>query len=477
MDSSTRLNQGVRNTKTLPHASDAGKQRQDLEPYDPTLARYKRDVLPPENNHGLCEVCRTIDFGALWLMDRASYLDAAPAGKTGSAPRMPSLFRFPVPWPSEPDGCFLCRMYISHPSAENPAHPKHLSLWLTRALSDEDEVLELLINVDLGGHVWFSLAPPEYVSNIARPIRPFLDLEWLSHQLSASEEIVQASSASSLALTLVDCETLRIVRPTPVVPYVALSYVIGYTTEDDQPQKVPELQIEHVPLAVRDAISFTLAIGQRYLWVDRYCIILENKEMRRKQLNSMADIYAGAWLTLVSVEQDQYRGILGIGVPRSNFFSKLTVDGLLSYELPSVADCAERSKYGRRGWVYQECLLSSRLLFALSGGAVFADKYRCVLEGRNYTCMPHKRVSIYNEGWFEYNRPLTMVHGKKVYEGGLERFKQLFEEYTRRTLSHETDALDAFRGILQSLPWKSYWGVTCFAQPCDIVQGFLQGLL
>jgi len=60
---------------------------------------------------------------------------------------------------------------------------------------------------------------------------------------------------------VIDCETRRVILAPPKCNYVALSYVWGDNREE------PKIGY---PATIEDSITVTLAIGYRYLWVDRY---------------------------------------------------------------------------------------------------------------------------------------------------------------------------------------------------------------
>ncbi len=65
-----------------------------------------------------------------------------------------------------------------------------------------------------------------------------------------------------------------------------------------------------------DAIKFTEMIGERYLWVDRLCIVQDDFEAKHAQIHNMGPIYANAYFTKVAAlgTSADYglRGIRGI---------------------------------------------------------------------------------------------------------------------------------------------------------------------
>ncbi|KFZ23426.1 hypothetical protein V502_02116 [Pseudogymnoascus sp. VKM F-4520 (FW-2644)] len=100
---------------------------------------------------------------------------------------------------------------------------------------------------------------------------------------------------------LIECETLRIV-PAPNEPYVALSYVWGASkSQSPEPDTTPELDClpEKLPRTIKDAITVTLKLGFRYLWVDRYCIGRRPGELQA-QILKMDLIYQNAQITIIA---------------------------------------------------------------------------------------------------------------------------------------------------------------------------------
>jgi hypothetical protein len=67
---------------------------------------------------------------------------------------------------------------------------------------------------------------------------------------------------------VIDCKRMRLCRTAQ--PYVCLSYVWGPSpvAEED----FDDITIGDLPWTIRDAMTVTLELGLRYLWVDRYCI-------------------------------------------------------------------------------------------------------------------------------------------------------------------------------------------------------------
>ena len=135
----------------------------------------------------------------------------------------------------------------------------------------------------------------------------------------------------------------------------------------------------------REAIELTRKLGIQYIWIDSVCIIQDDDEDWQREALRMADYYQGAWLTIAATTTTEEGGL----------FQKYT-----SQDIPRVAKLPYRDKKGvhqgsfylqcigteelsnqyeknlastlhRRGWVFQERLLSRRLLTLSRVGAFF----------------------------------------------------------------------------------------------------------
>jgi hypothetical protein len=82
---------------------------------------------------------------------------------------------------------------------------------------------------------------------------------------------------------LIDCETVQLCMSDE--PYVCLSYLWGKAGPGEIPSNL-DLAAQ-VPSTISDAIKVTLAIGMRYLWVDRYCIDQENTNEKHSLIQNM----------------------------------------------------------------------------------------------------------------------------------------------------------------------------------------------
>jgi hypothetical protein len=275
---------------------------------------------------------------------------------------------------------------------------------------------------------------------IPRLLDPALPKSWVDFCKEHHGESCWKREAPINGLKLIDCETHKVVSADDLdaetLEYVTLSYVRGETRRasvDDW-----TLWPEHLPQMITDAISFTIRLGFRYLWVDRYCMPSPHADEtgRARQLDLVGDILASSSLTLiVAAGLSVLDGIPGVSVPREEQLSLKTETGLFTTSLLRPDFEVHESKWAASGWTYQEGLLSRRRLFFTPSQIYFqCDSLHC-----------HETMSL----------PLHLTQGLngRVFptSEALSRpgqIKNQIGEYMTKAFTHDDDKLEAFRGVL-----------------------------
>jgi hypothetical protein len=161
------------------------------------------------------------------------------------------------------------------------------------------------------------------------PIYPELNFFWAKDRLRLCDDhhsdlcsTIEGFERSSIVY-LIDVENQCLVEANSQ-SYVALSYVWGPVSTEDVYAKccidsLPQMlrkgyfdsKKETVPLLVRNAITFCEEMGQKYLWVDRYCIVQDLPEQKHQQLKVMGSIYHKAYFTIIAADGDAMTGLRG----------------------------------------------------------------------------------------------------------------------------------------------------------------------
>lgn len=108
---------------------------------------------------------------------------------------------------------------------------------------------------------------------------------------------------------------VKIIETNGTEIYAALSYCWGkdlsmqllHSTIAAWKEKLP---FDELPQTIQDAIITTKRLGLEYLWVDRICIIQDDREDTRRELSAMARIYQRSFLTMQVTEAGSYSALV-----------------------------------------------------------------------------------------------------------------------------------------------------------------------
>lgn len=255
-------------------------------------------------------------------------------------------------------------------------------------------------------------------------------------------------------LWVVDVESRCIVPGRDCAAFVALSYRWGNHSWPrvnremlSTIRKPGGLDTADLAPIIRHAISLTSAIGERYLWVDALCIVQGNSAETANQLNLMGAFYASALITIVVADGDSATGIPGInGVSDSRGVKQPLIPfGRETLVCPEFG--IQLGEYKRRGWTYQEYIMSQRrLIFA---GDRMQWECQC--------CRWHEEVALGSE--FDRDLLYNQPEPNAILRGlpDFQLFRQLMSNYNSRSFSYEEDALPGIAGLL-SLFSRSFKG-------------------
>jgi len=176
-----------------------------------------------------------------------------------------------------------------------------------------------------------------------------------------------------------------------------------------RPGFLDEIVAQRIPTVIRHAMELTRLLGERYLWVDRVCIIQDDfgDGGTFSQVASMDKIYAGAHLTIIAAADDDhyeqktrhrwdmfktqlyqaYHVSVGGRIdeesetqPRNHRqHRQLNEDELAEIMSLRYAELM-KSKWATRGWTYQEQILCKRAAVFTNTG-LFWDCQRSFWDG------------------------------------------------------------------------------------------------
>ncbi|PMD32184.1 HET-domain-containing protein, partial [Hyaloscypha variabilis F] len=261
-----------------------------------------------------------------------------------------------------------------------------------------------------------------------------------------------------ITITLVDVMESRLVTGSSRDRYFALSYVWGELSMFQATMtNKPLLEMpgslnkfaKEIPKLIQDAISFVLAMGERYLWVDSLCIEQDNPSQKHDQISQMDGIYSQAVATIVALSSPSAASALP-GVLIDNLAALASYES--THDLGSRAEAKlaasleqiiSESHYETRVWTFQERLLSKRCLLFTNTGVYFQCSEILML--------------VYNKGFtlreLNFNVLPECILSKNNFgsdwTSAFSGYARLVRDYSKRHLSYASDALNAFGGILK----------------------------
>lgn len=153
--------------------------------------------------------------------------------------------------------------------------------------------------------------------------------------------------------------------------YLCLSHCWGRfqpltTTSSNLRDHHSQIPWSSLPKTFQDAISFTRALGIKHIWIDSLCIIQDSLSDWAIESSKMAEIYSNACGTLAATASSDGRG----GLFRHHSSDELKSKQIFLtrhhrttvFARARVHDMSTQPLL-ERGWVFQEQLLSKRILY------------------------------------------------------------------------------------------------------------------
>jgi Heterokaryon incompatibility protein (HET) len=291
-----------------------------------------------------------------------------------------------------------------------------------------------------------------------------------SHSSPRSLLITELKKSPKVPIKVIDCRSRSIVPYYWGQRYIALSYVWGsgerLTVDEAKQLESSKVLPAQIPRTIEDALQAVKCLRERLLWVDLYCIGQYHAEGKQEQIGAMGDVYGCALLTLVALGDNADAGIDGIRSARTYYQPSVSVGSRnLVWAMRGLQQCLESSRWSTRAWTYQEALLSPRCLIVTQYQLFFVCGLETVCKAfpnlgsvRVRSMCPWHHNPI-NPIMLKPSDSVKLSRYEKYAEAPFERRSQ---EYRKRHLSYETDALNAFRGVLAKSETRTYWGVPLY---------------
>ena len=172
----------------------------------------------------------------------------------------------------------------------------------------------------------------------------------------------------------------------------------------------------------------------------------------------MGLVYESALATIVAVAgSDSEYGLPGVSRARRTPPYVKTRFGILRTTLCHMSHHISRSVWVTRGWTYQEAFLSRRCLFFTEDQVYFACKASTCCESVLQSPLSQSDPSheALDPGLMKLNSQVSC----QIMRRKRPELADHLSEYTSRSLSYDTDGLNAFKGFLAQDRHCSYWGI------------------
>ncbi|KAH7323883.1 heterokaryon incompatibility protein-domain-containing protein [Rhexocercosporidium sp. MPI-PUGE-AT-0058] len=251
--------------------------------------------------------------------------------------------------------------------------------------------------------------------------------------------------------------TIRLTEPPPntIAKYTALSHCWGThqpikTILSNLPQMKNAILWTALSAVFRDAITISRNLDIEYIWIDSLCIIQDSKPDWEIESAKMGSYYSRAHLTISASSSPN--GTIPFLAPRPPEHLPKTFPFLTNDSNGTIVNVIARQHTGSsmsqlleplaplasRGWVWQENVLSTRILHYTASELIFECKTRFISEDGA------KPRGFYSLG---LSQKLPR-EGEMEMQLEMERcWNALMESYSVRKLTFETDRLPAVSGV------------------------------
>ncbi|KAJ4289051.1 hypothetical protein N0V90_011393 [Kalmusia sp. IMI 367209] len=311
-----------------------------------------------------------------------------------------------------------------------------------------------------------------------------------NHGSACNHPRSQKRAANSMPLNFIDVQNQRLVSATSDEKYFALSYTWGRVdmfqtlkSNFDVRKQSGSLATIQFPKTIKDAMSFVLSLGERYLWVDAICLVQDDQAQMSRDVPNMDIVYGQAFATLAALGgTDANAGLAGVreGSRDPQKITTLTISDR-SQDLDDDPDSKEKetvrlvatprplylslklSQWDTRGWILQEHLLSRRCLYFAPDAIYFQCGEETSSEGgcnERYEAHLMDKDHLGDGFIIEKENRVNPIFGLDlVYDlPPRQRLTKVFHAYTKlvglysqRTLSYKSDVLKAFAGMFAVL--------------------------
>ena len=211
--------------------------------------------------------------------------------------------------------------------------------------------------------------------------------------------------------------------------------------------------VETLPRTFADTILLARHLGVCYLWIDSLCIVQDDEMDWKTEAAKMAEVYANAYVNVAATaSSNSSQGLFRDRNPMTTKRGVATVREGHSLIPAGTYQCFNvrewicqigRAPLSKRAWVYQEWLLSPRILH-FANDQIF---WECREMHASETFQDHVPAR-YEFGLRRFDLESSKEVTKRKF---LEIWDTIVQEYTARDLTYVSDKLTALSGLARIL--------------------------
>ncbi|KLO89070.1 tol protein [Fusarium fujikuroi] len=219
------------------------------------------------------------------------------------------------------------------------------------------------------------------------------------------------------------------------------------------------IPFDTIPPTFQDAIRLANALDVEYIWIDSLCIIQDSKDDWQTEAAQMASIYSLSYVTIsATAAQDSAAGLreqhpmlkhpCEVIPSWTGFGNQIPPVPVRIVNRSAFCDAVLAQPLFRRGWVFQEWILSPRTIHVARDQLWWTSASDMTSEGfaANETCEGFD-FDVHRE-YIHTMAPGTQYSMESQSEESLQLvWHTLLQEYMSRSLTFESDRLVAFAGI------------------------------
>ncbi|KAH8708508.1 heterokaryon incompatibility protein-domain-containing protein [Phaeosphaeriaceae sp. PMI808] len=217
---------------------------------------------------------------------------------------------------------------------------------------------------------------------------------------------------------------------------------------------------DELPCTYQDAVSVVRRLGIDFLWIDSLCIIQNDSLDWERESGDMSNIYQNSYITLAAAASNNSEG--GLYTQENPRFHQPGKP----IAVARYPDGTERQLYARRkfphkkkdfpllsrGWVYQERVLSPRLLYFLGEEIAWECSHTLQCEcGVDDFEHKFERASLPDA----VDKSVSNVDWGSARSRLLHWWHYVIRDYTALTLTYSNDAFPALSGIAKNFSLRA----------------------